>query len=78
MIFDIDNIGVGWIDEYFDYWLYSLEVGSFIDVYIMDMMLDFEYIFQELNVNFVNYWLMFDYYESEVEVCQKYVVNVVI
>ena len=55
--FDIDNIGAGRIDEYFDHWLHSPEAGSFTDVYIMDMTPDSEHTFQELNANFANHWL---------------------
>ena len=58
--FDIDNIGAGRIDEYFDRWLHSPEAGSFTDVYIMDMTPDSEHTFQELNANFANHWLVFD------------------
>ena len=75
--FDIDNIGAGRIDEYFDRWLHSPEAGSFTDVYIMDMTPDSEHTFQELNANFANHWLVFDHHESEAEARQKHAANVV-
>lgn len=75
--FDIDNIGAGRIDEYFDHWLHSPEAGSFTDVYIMDMTPDSEHTFQELNANFANHWLVFDHHESEAEARQKHAANVV-
>jgi uncharacterized protein len=75
--FDIETIGAGRIDEYFDRWLHSPEANSFTDVYIMDMTPDSSHTFQELNASFANHWLIFDHHESEADARAAHTANVV-
>lgn len=75
--FDITNIGAGKIDQELDYWFSHADLGSYSDLYIMDMTPDSEHTFTELNEHFANHWLVFDHHETEAGARQKYAANAV-
>lgn len=73
--FDITNIGAGKIDQELDYWFTHADLGSYSDLYIMDMTPDSEHTFKELNDHFANHWLVFDHHETEADSRKKYAAN---
>lgn len=75
--FEITNIGAGKIDQELDYWFTHADLGSYSDLYIMDMTPDSEHTFKELNEHFANHWLVFDHHETEAEAREKYSANAV-
>ncbi|WP_251545650.1 DHHA1 domain-containing protein [Limosilactobacillus caecicola] len=75
--YDITNIGAGKIDAELDYWFTHADLGSYTDLYIMDMTPDSEHTFEQLNQHFANHWLVFDHHESEAAQRAKYAANTV-